>query len=254
MSDKAKDLLKTDWLPTYNTQLDLLWYQAVQLNSNLYLLERIATFPFDMFAVWDQLCWSLIARSLYESCIMSIWRIVADTGSDILGLRQFKNEVLRQATDGRARDHIRRRLEAASFEKRVTKIQAAVKELRHNWLGHLMRDSVSREHASGRGMPIVPVGTLETVRDAVNEIITALSFDSGRAFTYPEYSSNVIYPTTGDSRPDIERVLDLVARSSPVLSMPEDMPDVWQHSRNALSEKELEQYNIYRKKFGLPPA
>ncbi len=254
MSQISEQLLKKEWIEEYKTQIESLWLQAVQLNSNLYLLERIAVFPFNVFAHRDHLCWSLIASALYESCLMVIRRIVTDKGSDFLTLRKFKNELMQNAKDEVAKAKIADRLREVRFDKRVAAIEEQVKDLCNGWLAHLKKEVVSRSHNQTRRMPIVLVDKLKIVRDAVNDLITVLSFDTGRAFIYEEYSENVTYPRGTDSRPDIERVLDLVALNSPVLSMPDNYPDSWQDERSVFTEKELEQFNAYRKKFGLKPA
>lgn len=254
MSSTSKRLLKSEWLGTYNTELDLLWSQAVQLNSNLYLLDKIARFPFNVFMFRDHLCWNLIASALYESCLMSIWRIVIDTGSDVLALRSFKNELMQNAQDD-AKSLIADRISTVDFDNRVATVEKRVRELRKHWLAHLIKEVVSVAQAEGKGMPIIPVDQLKVVRNAVNELISALSFDSGRAFTYLPYSETVIHPIGTDPRSDIEKILDHLAQGSPVFSMPEKQPEYWQHhARKAFTNDELARYNEYRTKLGFPPA
>jgi hypothetical protein len=61
--------------------------------------------------------------------------------------------------------------------------------------------------------------------------------------------------TTGaDPRPDIERILDSVARESSVLRLPETNPMAWPFSRQSWPPGRLEVLNRYRRKFGLPEA
>jgi hypothetical protein len=250
----SEQLLKKEWVTAYKTQIDSLWFQAVQLNSQLYLLEKIAVFPFNVFVHRDHLCWSLIANALYESCLMVIRRIVIDKNSDVLTLRKFKNKLILNAKDEVAKGEIKDRLREVCFDKRVGVIEGHVKDICIAWLAHLKNGVISGSQNQTSSMPIVPVDKLKIVRDAVNDLITALSFDTGRAFIYIEYSANVTYPRGTDSRPDIERVLDLVALNNEVLSMPDNFPDSWQYMRSAFTEKELEQFNAYRRKFGLAPA
>ncbi|MCX5801290.1 MAG: hypothetical protein NTX17_07890 [Candidatus Eisenbacteria bacterium] len=253
MSSNSEDLLKPEWIGTYNTELDALWSQAVQLNSCLYLLEKIARFPFNVFMFRGHLCWTLIAGTLYETCLMAIWRIAVDTGADVLTLRSFKNELMQNAQDG-AKLLIADRIKSVDFDNRVVTVERSVRQLRRDWLAHLIREVASVAQAEGKGMPIIPVDRLKLVRDAINDLITALSFDAGRAFTYLPYSENVIHPIGTDPRSDIEKILDHLVESSPVFSMPEEQPDYWRHARKSFTEQELTRYNEYRTRLGRSPA
>ena len=66
-----------------------------------------------------------------------------------------------------------------------------------------------------------------------------------------QYSTRVVHPQGVDSRTDIERILDAIARESPILNLPEQHADYWSIYREGLSERDLEMLNSYRTKFNL---
>ncbi len=178
-----------------NRGLDLLWYEAVQINSNLFLLDKIMHFPLHIFVPMPtaQLCWRLIVKALYESCLMGIWRIVIDSGSDMLTLQRFRNELMKNAHES-ARHLIAKRLGSVDFDKRVAGVGSVIRELRNNWLAHLKEEVVVSAYAQGKGMPVIPLDRLKDVCGAVNKLIDALSFDCGRCFIYLQYSDAVMHP------------------------------------------------------------
>jgi len=248
---KKAELLRNEWLVTYTSQFELLWAQVIKLNSNLYILETISHFPFNVFMINDNLCWSLIACALYESCIMIIWRVVVDNDPASLGLRSFKNELLKNTQNTNAKNLILERLKSVDFDRRVGTAEKHIRKLRHSLFAHLDREVVSCAQAGGKGITIIPIDQLKTICDAINELIAAISFDTGRACIYMQYSKDVIHPIGTDSRPDIEKILDHLAQSSPLLSMPEQQPKYWERIRHVFTREEIEQYNIYRCKFGM---
>lgn len=58
-----------------------------------------------------------------------------------------------------------------------------------------------------------------------------------------------------DNPPDIDRLLDRIAFESERLHLPERSPEEWRVQRQiGLTHAELESFNAYRRKFGLPEA
>ena len=63
-----------------------------------------------------------------------------------------------------------------------------------------------------------------------------------------EYDPKVEHPIN-DSRADIVRILDDIAKRSVIMEMPEREPVVWPHRRKLMSEADLKIFNAYRRKF-----
>jgi len=243
-----------DSIQQYESALDLLWHQAARMNSNMYILKKIAEFPFGLFAPPNPTCWALIADALYCNIIMIAWRILTDTGEDVLTLPKLKNEMLKKAKSEDSKSFIIDRLREANFDERVKSTRALIEQVRNEWLAHFQKDVVLAAHESQRGMPIISANRLISLSEATNDLITALSLDTGRAPIYLEYSGDVIKPAGTDPRSDIEKLLDLVAQDSALLRMPEEQKEFWPTYRQGLSEEALATLNSYRRKFGLSEA
>jgi hypothetical protein len=254
MDKLSTEHIKGDWMQDYESALDILWHQSVRMNANIYILKKIAEFPFGLFAPPNPTCWVLIADALYGDIIMTAWRILADTGLDVLTLPKLKNRMLKNAKSEASRNFIRARLRRANFDEQVRNSIDLIKQVRNDWLAHIIENVVSTAYANQRGMPIIPANHLISLKEATNDLITALSLDSGRAPTFLEYSDDVIKPVGMDPRSDIEKLLDLIAQNSPLLRMPEDQKEFWLDYRQGLSDEALGILNSYRKKFGLSEA
>jgi hypothetical protein len=89
---------------------------------------------------------------------------------------------------------------------------------------------------------------LKTLLDMVCEFFNALCFS--------EYCSPWFWTYLDDARhsgkTDIQMLLDLVARTSPLLNLPEQEPEFWVFERAELTQDEIRTLNHYRRKFGLP--
>ena len=128
-----------------------------------------------------------------------------------------------------------------------------IKDIRDGYIAHYTETTaliIQREKRS----PKVPISDLQTVKDATNELIQTLAFEKTYTFLPAEYAPDVRPLKNVDSRPDIERILDNIARNSELLNMPERQPNIWRHRYKFLTEEELEVINKYRLKFNLQPV
>lgn len=253
MSDEAARLIRGDWLPIYRERLDALWFQSVQLNSNLYLLEKISEFPVELFALDLRLFWSLAAQAFYESSIMTIGRILGDRRSDVLTLLRFRQDLIDHAADDDARNHLEQHLPVVPSEENLRETLKEVIRVRNEWIAHLRRRVIAAVDGGSPGMVIVPLGPLQAVRDAVNHLIDALALDVGKAHIYMDYSDLVQQPPGEGFRPDIDRILDQIVGASAALRMPEEQPQYWRGVWEDLSEHDRSQFNKHRARQGLQP-
>lgn len=250
----ASAVLKPEAIPQYRTDGDLLWSQTVALNANLYLLERLSRFPFDLFIGGSDLCWTLFEDSLYESSLLAIWRIAVDTGRDFLTLRRLRAFVFENSIPGESIDKIRRELGELDFDGKMKAVETQIRTLRHSWHAHLRSDAAAARDGTIPAAPNLPLPQLQEIAEHINAFSRILSFDWGRGFIYMEYEPAVVHARGSDGRSDIERELDDIAFNSDLLHMPERVPRDWPHQRKLLSEGQLEQLNLYRRKLDLPDA
>ena len=93
---------------------------------------------------------------------------------------------------------------------------------------------------------------LEKLRDRLNSVLDTLSFDVEHMMLPLSYSENVVRPKGVDYLPDIEVLLDSIAKNSELLNMPERSPELWKCAKESFNEEGIKKFNNYRKKFNLP--
>jgi hypothetical protein len=250
---EARKILAPQWFATYKSDIDALASQCVKLNTNLFILEEIIKFDFNLFAADRKTFWIFVADSLFESCIMCAWRIALDTDSDCLTAAKLKNEILANLTDNDARKHLISELKRVDFDKRLKEVKQKIKEARDNLYAHLNKQ-MARAMAGGGHFPNVPLRGLKMVRNTLNEFIQVLGFEANYMFLPIDYNPSVRRPIDVDPRPDIVQLLDDIACKSEIIHWPEKDPTLWSDLRNVYSSVRIDKINMYRKKLGLPEA
>lgn len=245
------DVIESSWLEEYERKINLLWLQElVLLNSNLYILEKLLDFPFDLFVMPDRRTFfRLVEINLFRSCLMIVWKLVEDPDPNALTLLRFKNEIRR---------HIRPQyacsldavLKETKFDKQIEQLLEPIRTLRNKRIAHLDEDfNLPPEQIKEMR---VSLSDLMVLRDMLNQLFELLCFGHQRSVVPIEYHPEVIHPPGVDARSDVEELLDNVARNSPLLNMPENEPDHWRYFRQGLPRDILQVLNEYRRKFGLP--
>ena len=69
------ELINLDWFDNYQKEITALWWQLVQLNNNLFIMEHIAAFPFGLLTGRTPF-WLFVYGGLFEVNIMIVWRLV----------------------------------------------------------------------------------------------------------------------------------------------------------------------------------
>ena len=110
-----KNIFRNNTIDTYNEDLEILWYQIVRINSFLVILEKIMSFPFRLFSVTRSVFWSLTIEDMFSNSVLIMWRLLYDTGKDVLGLRKLKSFVFQNIID----DNIKRELSKAFRESNI---------------------------------------------------------------------------------------------------------------------------------------
>lgn len=79
-----------------------------------------------------------------------------------------------------------------------------------------------------------------------------MCFGEGFLFLPIGYEPTAIPPEGVDKRSDIEYILDLIAKDSYLLNMPENNWQGWEiYKQKTLTKEEIYIINKYRKKFGM---
>ena len=244
-------VIESSWLEEYEQGMNLLWLQElVLLNSNLYILEKLLDFPFDLFVMPDRRTFfRLVQINLFRSCIIIVWKLVEDPDPSALTLLRFKNEVRRHIRPQYA-SSFDAALKETKFDKQIEQLLEPIRTLRNKRIAHLDK---------GFNLPPeqikelrVSLSDLMVLRDTLNQLFEVLCFGCQRSVLPIEYNPEVRHPPGVDARSDIEKFLDNVVKDSPLLNMPENEPDRWPYFREGLPTDALQVLNEYRRKFGLP--
>jgi hypothetical protein len=213
-----------------------------ELHHSIFFIEHIVGLPFDLFVHPAQdLFLRMTLDNLAQVAILQITKLTTDNGRDARTLNKFRNVMDRSVKDDYRADY-RKLLGGVRFKPRIDALIDKAKDLRDLQIAH----SVSEE---------VDAITFAEIKEIVHELtklFEVASFDMEYWYLIFCYDPNVRCPVGTDPRPDIERILDGIARDSPVLHLPKSTPMAWPYARQGWSEKKIEQFNHYRRKCGLP--
>jgi|GEM_PF-1861414 len=251
----AKDILETGWLATYESQLYPLRQQLATLNCNLFIIERIENFPFDIFLPTkdDRIFWQLTKNALLETCIMIIWRIAVDgdkdnTHGDHLTLGKLRAGIFQHLQNDDVKEKLQATLNKVNFDTRLSAMKKKIKNLRGNYLAHFNHELNTNINPQTLADSAISLADLKSVLDILRELFEALCFNVHRPLWHGGYSDS----DRQLRRTDIDNLLDSIAKNSALLNLPESNPAIWKNWIADASSNELEILNKYRRKFGLP--
>ncbi len=249
---EAEKILDPKWLEIYKKEINAVWLQVVELNTNLFILEKIAKFNFNLFESGTNTFWIFVGDALFESCIMCAWRIAVDTDGTSLTANQIKNAVMKHVVDATALKQLRSQLRKVDFDKKLKEVGKRLRDLRHKRYGHFNKQIVATTTTKGGQVPSISLQDLKLIRDTLNDLMQVLGLGIQFMFLPLDYDPTVKHPIDTDPRPDIVRILDDIALKSHILRMPEKEPQFWKHLKKTLSEQVINEISEYRQKFGLP--
>ncbi|MDQ3584765.1 MAG: hypothetical protein M3407_03230 [Acidobacteriota bacterium] len=246
----AKNVLEESGLHEYEAGMGFFYSELVELNTILYLAEQIVQFPFDLFTHRDDIIFfTIVMGSFHDSAILIITRLATDQAGDLFTLPRFKNRV-RDWVKSKFKDAFDVRLREARFEAGVKSLFEKARELRRHRIAHTTQEFIS----GGVKLSRPNISELKELRDALNSLLDALSFNVEHMMLPIPYDPRVIHPVESNHKTDIEKILDRIAKDSHILNMPEKNPERWRYRRSNLSEDKLKILNQYRRKFNLPEA
>ena len=90
----ANDVMEENGLNEYEAGMQFFYSELVDLNTILYLAEKIVQFPFDLFAHRDNtIFFDMVMRSFHDSVLLITTRLVTDQAGDLFTLLRFKNKI-----------------------------------------------------------------------------------------------------------------------------------------------------------------
>jgi hypothetical protein len=247
----AGDILNETALEYYKRGMDFFYLeQLVPLNVNLYILDKILQFPFALLVdPKEMIFFTRVVDNFIQASVLTITRLATDKGGDLFTITRFKNWVLENVRS-QHREAVQYRLKQVKFDQATRIMAEKAKKLRDARFAHTKREQVFSLEEQDR----LDFSELQRLCDALNALLDALSFNVGRLMLPLPYAPDVRRPPDANSRSDIERLLDGLARTSSLLNLPEKHPEVWAIRRQTLSPEALETINRYRVKLDLPKA
>jgi hypothetical protein len=243
---KAEDILETTYVGEYRKQLEALWIQLVSINANLFYIEKLESFRFDIFLnVDDGYYWQITKNALLEACISGIYRVGLDTGEDFLSLLKFRSNVFKHLRKDVGIE-LRKKIGSVKFEGELKEVERKIRDIRHHFYGHLQYDT----HVNPDTMPpmLVNLAEIKHVFAELVRLFHQLGFAEFWSLWYPCHSEN----RRKNNDTDIDHLLDSVAKNSQLLNSPENNPDLFRLIREDMKAEEIQVLNAYRRKFGLP--
>ncbi|WP_281886550.1 hypothetical protein [Paenibacillus sp. YYML68] len=244
---KEEDLFEEPFLSEYKEEMQFFYSELVHLNVQLFIIEKIMRFRFDLFVNPNQtIFFSNVLSSFFESSILRIARIITDTDGDFRTITKFKNRIFQSIKDV-YKGEFRNRIKENRFDKNTEELLVKIRARRNQRIAHTIIN-VSEEdlHKS-----TIYLKDLFSLRDQLNSILSTLSFGTTRMMLPIQYDEHVQHPKGTDSRTDIERILDSLAFDSFILSLPEKNPVLWDARKRSLKEHDIKEINFYRSKLGL---
>lgn len=230
----------------YDEELNILYLELVYLNSNIFLLERILRFPFQLFSGRKtNTFWELITKSLFNDCVLHLNKIVIDGNNkgNSVGLRELKKKVLTNLVEKYKRSFLKK-LKEMRFEKNFEDFKELFKKLRDKHVAHLDRNWLERNTVGRFAEYSVDLESLKKACELVNQLFRTICIGEDRCLIMTEYHI--------EKYTDIDKVLDLIAKDSRLLNMPEREQAEWLFEKERLSSGEMEFLNKFRANYNLP--
>jgi len=240
----ASEVLSNTFLEEYKQGMRLFYFELVNLNTNVYIMEKINEFPFKLFcSPTNTIFFSTVIKNLYDVSILTITKLAADKAGDLSTLLQFKNQVIKSIKP-EYRDELRELLKQTKFDNGITSMLSIATAIRNSRIAHLKINDIFNDQIKR-----LKIENLKELAETLNSLLQALSFNVEQLLVPLTYSEYAIQNS------DIENILDSIARGSNILNLPETVPtDAWERQKKRMSLTEIEKLNMYRKKFGLPEA
>lgn len=235
-------MLDEEALAEYWEIRDLLYEYVLQLNANIYIVEKIFKFPFTLFDKRMPRFFSMVVNNFLNIAVLNIINLVGDAKSDFHTLTYFKNELHLRFLKPKYRTAFLKHLKAIKFDKETTALLQKAKALRDGRLAH-----VKREYDADSTR--LSLEEIRVLRDEVNELFDGLSFNEWSAkLPWNYYDDNSVLGARYPS--DIEEILDSYARDSNLLNLPERQPAMWSLVQEELIDSDIDRLNDFRRKFG----
>jgi hypothetical protein len=242
---EASEILKPDTFDEYKTRMAYFHDKLSILHHNIFFVQKIVDFPFDLFVMpYNDYFLQLVADNFLQMSILQITKLTTDNGMAARTLSKF-NTFMNESVKPELLDDYRKEIKKAKVKPRTKGLVQKAKDLRDKFIAH---------SEPGASVDVLTFGEIKEITQELTKLFEAASFDTEYRYLILSYDPAVMHPAGRDARPDIERILDSIAKESPVLNEPERNPMAWPYLKQSWPQERLDVFNRYRRKCGLPEA
>jgi len=144
---------------------------------------------------------------------------------------------------------MRQYLEGLKTPEGIDETLTQVKRIRDKLVAHLDKDYALDDNL--RSQASTTFKRLESLLEEANGLLAGLFIGGGRAMLPIDYINSVQRREGMEHTSDIEHTLDLLAKDSRFLYMPEEQPNLWSLDAPKLTPWQKQRFNYYRKRVGL---
>jgi hypothetical protein len=223
-----EDTLKPERLTEYERFRKDIHDPLVILRNTLFVLGQIARFPFEHLVSPDKMYfWFLMYWNSVDYLHILLHGLICDTGPDTNNLNRFKNLVLKEWIREEYKKDFQILLKEVKLDGELRQIAETVREIRTHSLAHSVSGKLPQLPDASRRR--VKVEALQKLCEGLERMFDACCFGRRLYTLFLHYHPGT---TAGDERQptDIEELLDLVARHSYMINMPEQDP-CWEVTR-----------------------
>jgi hypothetical protein len=242
----AKDVIREDAFSEYDKGMEFFYLQLVNLNTTIFIADKIFDAPLHFVDSNRRVFFNFVRRNFFDAGLLIITRLATDKANDLYTLTHFKNRV-RELVKPEYLSSFENKLKRYKFNKTTHDLLNRATDIRNERVGHSIQGVALRETEGTH----LDFSELKSLRDALNSLLEALSFNVDYKMLPTSYDPSVQHSKTNNHKTDIEELLDYFISNSTMINLPEKDPVLWEHWKTKLTEEDLELIKTYRKKYGL---
>lgn len=161
-------MLDEEALQEYQNNITLFYDEIVELNTSIFIWEKIDSFPFLLFSnPMDNIFFPSVTNNILDANLMRITRLLTDEGSDLITIPKFKDWIIKHVKTEYIGD-FRKSLKALKFDGKTKDVLERIKNIRISKIAHLKKNGTNQK---------VSLDELKILRDKITDILSFLGFD-----------------------------------------------------------------------------
>jgi hypothetical protein len=239
--------LPNSYLKEYTETMSYFQWELENFCINKYIIEKIRDFPFHLFGDAEgNIFFNAVANTFLNMCIITAYRLSNDKSKDAYPIKKFQNTISKNIKEEYLKQ-FSSYLKEIDFNKKLDFVAEKTKNIRDKALAHVDAPYVKNKLS----LKTISWKDFDTIENNLIITFNGLFFDSERMLLPISYNPRIQPSRDIDSRPDIVKILDCIAKESDFLNLPEDNFNVWKIEIKKISKEDLEIFNCYRRKNNL---